>query len=106
MNGSSIGLGKNSTVAICNYSSEIANTEEAAFMSYMKGKKQVKRSPSDRCIKSLMLPAPVPPLIILKISLSGIWEFPMVNYHLKSYWKLVRLEAGVTTSKLTILPDH
>ena len=43
MNGSSIGLGNNGTVAICNYSSKIVNTEEAALTSYMKGKKQVKK---------------------------------------------------------------
>ena len=41
----------------------------------MKGKKQVKMFPSDQCIKSLMLPAPAPPLIILKISLSEAWSF-------------------------------
>ena len=65
---------KSSTVAICNCCSKIANTGEAAFTSYMKGKKQVKRPPSYQCIKSLMLPAPAPPLIILKISLSGVWS--------------------------------
>ena len=65
---------KSSTVAICNYCSKIDYTGEAAFTSYMKGKKQVKRPPSYQCIKSLMLPAPAPPLIILKISLSGVWS--------------------------------
>ena len=66
---------KSSTVAICNYCSKIAYTGEAAFASYMKGKKQVKRPPSYQCIKSLMLPAPAPPLIILKISLSEACSF-------------------------------
>ena len=73
MNGSSIGLGKNDNVAICNYYSKdvsVANMEEVALMSYMKGKKHVERSPSDQCIKSLMPPTPALPLIILKISLS------------------------------------
>ena len=74
MNGSSIGLGNNVTVATCNYSSKIVNTEEAALTSYMKGKKQVKKSPSDQCMKLLMLLAPAPPLFILKISLSGVWS--------------------------------
>ena len=65
---------KSSTVAICNYCSKIDYTGEAAFTSYMKGKKQVKRPPSYQCIKSLMLPAPAPPLIILKIGFSGVWS--------------------------------
>ena len=78
MNGSSIGLGKNYTVAICNYCSKdvsVAIMEEATLTSHMKGKKHVERSPSDQFIKSLMPPTPVPPLIILKISLSGAWSF-------------------------------
>ena len=44
------------TVAICNYCSKdvsVANMEEAALKSHMKGKKDVERSPSDQCIKSL-----------------------------------------------------
>ena len=102
MNGSSTGLGKNDTVAICNYCSKdvnVTNKEKAALTSPMKGKKLVDRSPSEQYIKSLMPPTPVPPLIIFKISLSGVLEFPIVNYHLKSYLKLVRLWAGVTNSK-------
>ena len=101
MNGSSIGLGKNDTVAICNYCSKdlnVTNKEKAALTSPMKDKKLVYRSPSEQYIKSLMPPTPVPPLIIFKISLSGVLEFP-INYHLKSYLKLVRLWAGVTNSK-------
>ena len=101
MNGSSIGLGKNDTVAICNYCSKdvnVTNKEKAALTSPMKDKKLVYRSPSKQYIKSLMPPTPVPPLIIFKISLSGVLEFP-INYHLKSYLKLVRLWAGVTNSK-------
>ena len=53
---------KNDTVAICNYCSKdasVANMEEVALKSHMKGKKHVERSPSDQCIKSLMLPTPV-----------------------------------------------
>ena len=75
MNGSNIWLGKKWHVAICNYCSKdvsVANMEEAALTSHMKGKKHVERSPSDQCIKSLMPPTPAPPLIILKISLSGV----------------------------------
>ena len=101
MNGSSIGLGKNDTVAICNYCSKdlnVTNKEKAALTSPMKDKKLVYRSPSEQYIKSLMPPTPVPPLIIFKISLSRVLEFP-INYHLKSYLKLVRLWAGVTNSK-------
>ena len=101
MNGSSIGLGKNDTVAICNYCSKdlnVTNKEKAALTSPMKDKKETYRSPSEQYIKSLMPPTPVPPLIIFKISLSGVLEFP-INYHLKSYLKLVRLWAGVTNSK-------
>ena len=40
--------------------------EEAALTSHMKGKKHVEWSPSDPCIKSLMPPAPAPPLIIFR----------------------------------------
>ena len=69
--------------------------EEAALTSHMKDKKHVDRSPSNQYIKSLMPPTPAPPLIISKISL----ELPIVNYDLKSYWRLVRLGAGV-------LSDH
>ena len=47
--------------------------EEAALTSHMKGKKHVERSPSDGCIKSLIPPIPALLLIILKISLSGVW---------------------------------
>ena len=42
MNGSSIGLGKNDTVAICNNCSKdvnVVNMEEAAQISHIKGKK-------------------------------------------------------------------
>ena len=52
MNGSSTGLGKSDTVAICNYYSKnvsVANMEEAALTSHMKGKKHLERSPSDQC---------------------------------------------------------
>ena len=68
----------NGTIAICNYCSKdvsVANMEEAALTSHMKGKKHVERSPSDQCIKSLMPPTPAPPLIILKISFSGVLSF-------------------------------
>ena len=78
INGSSIGLGKNVTVAICNSCFKdvsVANMEEATLTSHMKDKKHVERSPSDQCIKSVMPPTPAPPLIILKISLSGVWSF-------------------------------
>ena len=78
MNGSSIGLGKNGTVVICNYCSKdvsFANMEEAVLTSHMKGKKHVERFPSDQCVKSLMPPAPALPLTIFKISLSGAWSF-------------------------------
>ena len=77
MNGSSIGLGKNDTV-ICSYCStgvSVANMEEAGLTLHMKGKKHIERSPSDHCIKSLMPPAPTSLLIILKISLCGVWSF-------------------------------
>ena len=53
----------------------VANMEEAALTLHMKGKKHVERSPSGQCIKSLMPPTPAPPLIILKISLSGVLSF-------------------------------
>ena len=49
--------------------------EEAALMSYMKGKKHIERSPSNQCIKSLMPPTPAPPLIIFKVSFSGVLSF-------------------------------
>ena len=49
--------------------------EEAASTSHMKDRKHVDRSPSDQYIKSLMPPTPALPLIILKISLSGVWSF-------------------------------
>ena len=70
--------------------------EEAALTSHTKGKKHVERSPSEQCIKSLTPPTPAPPLIILKLvfvesggvpnirlppliilktSLSGVWSF-------------------------------
>ena len=79
MNGSSIELRKkNDTVAICNYCSKdvsVANMKETALTSHIKGKKHVERSPSDHCIKSLIPPIPVPPLNILKISLSKVWSF-------------------------------
>ena len=66
---------KNDTVAICNYCSKdvsVANMKEAALTSHIKSKKRVEMSPSDQCIKSLMLPTPTPRLIILKVSLSGV----------------------------------
>ena len=69
---------ENDTVAICNYCSEdvsVANMEEVTLTSHMKGKNHAGRSPSDHCIKSLMPPTPAPPLIKLKISLSGVWSF-------------------------------
>ena len=75
MNGSSIGLGKKN--AKCSYCSKYVNVtdmEEAALTSHMKGKKHVERSPSDGCIKSLIPPIPALLLIILKISLSGVWS--------------------------------
>ena len=78
MNGSSIGLGKNDAVAICNHCSKdvsFANMEKAALTSHMKDKKHVDRSLSDRYIKSLMPHTPAPHLIIFKISLSGVWSF-------------------------------
>ena len=88
--------GKWHNVAILNYCSKdnsVANMEEAALTSYMKGKKYVERSPSNQRIESLMPPTPSPlwsfwksvclesgisnskfsPWIILKISLSGVW---------------------------------
>ena len=71
MNGSNIWLGKKWHVAICNYCSKdvsVANMEEAALMLHMKGKKHIERSPSDQCIKSLMLPTLDPTLIVLKIN--------------------------------------
>ena len=46
--------------------------EEAALTSLIEDKKHVEGSPSDQCIKSLMPPTPALPLIILKISLSGV----------------------------------
>ena len=49
--------------------------EEAVLTSPMKGIKHAERSPSDWCIKPLVPPAPTPPLIILKIGLSGAWSF-------------------------------
>ena len=53
----------------------VANTEEAALASHMKGKKHVERSPSDQCFKSLITPTPVLPLITLQISLeSGVFS--------------------------------
>ena len=48
------GLGKNETVAICNYCSKdvsVANMEEADLTSHMKSKKHVGRYPSDQCLK-------------------------------------------------------
>ena len=45
--------------------------EEADLTSHMKGKKHAERSPSE----SLMQPTPAPPLIILRISLSGVLSF-------------------------------
>ena len=78
MNGSSIGIGKNDTVVICNYCCKDVSVfimEEAALTSHMKGKNHVEKSPCDQQIKSLMPPTPAPPLIVLKISLSGVWSF-------------------------------
>ena len=88
MNGSSIGLGKNDSVAICNYCSKdvsVANMEENTChtfschtknsVTHIKDKKHVERSLSDQCIKSLMPPTLTLPLIILKICLSGVWSF-------------------------------
>ena len=139
---------KNDTVAICNYCSkdtDVANmVEKAALRSHIKGKMNVEMSPSGQCIKSLMPPVLASPLIIQKISLSGVWsfqqsiapsdhfenqfvwsldfpvvdynpsdhienqfawslEFLIVSYDLKSYWKLVRLDVGFTSSKLARL---
>ena len=95
---------KNDTVVICNYCFKdvsFANMEKAALTSHMKGNKHIERSPSEQCIKSLMSPTPAPPLIILKISLSGVLSFlPIVNYPLWSFSKLVCLESGVSSSKL------
>ena len=54
INGSSIGSGKNDTVAIRNYCSKdlsVASMEEAALTSHIKGKKHLERSPSDQCIR-------------------------------------------------------
>ena len=53
----------------------VTNMEEAVLTSPMKGIKHAKTSPSDWCIKPLVPPAPTPPLIILKIGLSGAWSF-------------------------------
>ena len=53
----------------------VANMEEAALTLHMKGKKHVKSYFSDQCIKSLMPPTPAPPLIIMKICLSGVLSF-------------------------------
>ena len=52
----------------------IASMEDTALTSHMKGKKHVERSP-EQCIKSLMPLMPAPPLIILKVSLSGGWSY-------------------------------
>ena len=49
--------------------------EKAALTSHMKGKKHLERSPSYHYIKSLIPPTPAPLLIILKISLPGVWSF-------------------------------
>ena len=65
------------TLAICDYCSKdvsVNNMKEAALTSHMKSKKHVERSPSNQCIKSLMPPTSSPPLILLKISLSGVWN--------------------------------
>ena len=78
MNGLSIGLGTKWHCCKCKYCSKdlsVANMEEADLTSHMKGEKHVERSPSEQCIKSLMPPTSAPPLIILKISLSGVWSF-------------------------------
>ena len=75
MNCSTIGFGKNDTLAIYNYCSKdvsVANMKETALTSHIKSKKHVEMSPSDQCIKSLMLPTPTPRLIMLKVSLSGV----------------------------------
>ena len=53
--------------------------EEEALTSHMKGEKHIERSPSAQCIKPLMPPTPTAPLIILKISWSGVY-FPIINY--------------------------
>ena len=57
---------KMDTAAICNYCSKdvsVANMEEAALTSRMKGKKHIEWSPSDECIiKSLMPSTPAPAL--------------------------------------------
>ena len=77
MSNSSIRLGKNTIVAIYNYCSKdvsVANMEEVALTSHMETKKHEEKSP-DQCIKSLMLPTPAPPLIILKMSFSGVRSF-------------------------------
>ena len=69
MNGLSIGK-KNDTDAISNYCSKdvsVANMEETTLTSDMNSKKHIERSPSNQCIKSMMSPAPAPPLIMLKI---------------------------------------
>ena len=65
------------TLAICSYCKDfsVAIMQEAALMSHIKGKKDIERSPSEQCIKSLMPPTPAPPLIILKISFSGVRSF-------------------------------
>ena len=75
MNGSSIGLGKkNAKCSYCSKYVSVTDMEEAALTSHMKGKKHVERSPSDGCIKSLIPPILALLLIILKISLSGVWS--------------------------------
>ena len=64
------------TLAICScFSKGVANMEKAALTSHMKGKKHLERSPSYHYIKSLIPPTPAPLLIILKISLPGVWSF-------------------------------
>ena len=78
MNGSSIELEKNDTVAICNYCFKdvsVADMEKAALMSHIRGKKHVEKSPFDQCIESIIPPTPVLPLIILKTGLSVDWSF-------------------------------
>ena len=46
----------------------------------------------------------VPESLLLKLQAAyNTMEFPIVNYHLKSNWKLVPLEADVTSSKLSCL---
>ena len=50
MNGSTIGFGKNDTLAIYNYCSKdvsVANMKETALTSHIKSKKHVEMSPSD-----------------------------------------------------------